>query len=113
MKWVNAMDDLQLLDWQMRVLAAAGKRQDWEKIQQLDSDISALLISLHGCEISEQKREALNKLQKVHQQVHQQVRQKRDELSKEMTQQRNQREGALSYAQFMDRELDEGRVVNE
>lgn len=107
------MDDLQLIDWQTRALAAAGKRQDWEKIQQLDSDIAALLCSLHGREISEHKREALNKLQQVHLQVHQLVRQKRDELSKEMTQQRNQREGALSYAQFMDRELDEGRVVNE
>lgn len=107
------MDDLQLIDWQARALAAAGKRQDWDKIQQLDTDIAALLCSLHGRDISEQKREALNKLQQVHLQVHQLVRQTRDELSKEMTQQRNQRERALSYAQFMDRELDEGRVVNE
>ncbi|MFZ3391244.1 hypothetical protein [Buttiauxella gaviniae] len=113
MKWVNAMDDLQLIDWQTRALEAAGKRQDWEKIQQLDSDIAATLCSLHGREITEQKREALKKLQQVHQQVHQLVRQNRDELSKELTQQRNQREGALSYAQFMEREPDEELVLNE
>lgn len=107
------MDDLQLIDWQTRALAAAGKRQDWEKIQQIDSDIAAMLVSLHGREMTEQKREAIRTLQQVHSYVHQLVRQKRDELSKEMTQQRNQREGALSYAMFMDREMDEGMVVNE
>ncbi|MEW7311528.1 hypothetical protein AB1E22_02130 [Buttiauxella gaviniae] len=105
------MDDLQLLDWQTRALAAAGKRQDWERIQQLDSDIAASLVSMHGREISDQKREAMRTLQQVHSYVHQMVRHKRDELSKEMLQQRNQREGALSYAVFMDQE--EGQVVNE
>lgn len=104
---------MQLIDGQMRALAAAGKRQDWEKIQQLDGDIAALLCRLHGHEISEQKRDALNKLQQVHVQVHRLVRLKRDELSKEMAHQRNQREGALSYAQFMGAEMNEGLVVNE
>ncbi|MGB7800209.1 flagellar protein FliT [Buttiauxella sp.] len=107
------MDDLQLIDWQTRALAAAGKRQDWDKIHQLDSDIAAMLISMHGREITPQKREALKQLQHVHRQVHSLVRQKRDELSQEMAQQRNQREGALSYAQFMESESEEGLAVNE
>ncbi|RPH29434.1 hypothetical protein EHN07_05720 [Buttiauxella warmboldiae] len=113
MKWANAMDDLQLIDWQTRALLAAGQQQEWEKIQQLDSDIAAMLCSLYGREVGEQKREALNKLQQAHRKVHQQVRQQRDELSQDMLQQRNQREGALSYAMFAGQEMAEGLASNE
>lgn len=100
MKWVNVMDDLLLIDWQMRSLAAAGEREDWQAIQKLDADIAAMLTRLHGAVLSEKKRQALEALQQVHGRVHLRVRTQRDELSKQLEQQRNQREGAISYAVF-------------
>lgn len=98
------MDDLQLIVWQTQALAAAGKRDDWDGIQQLDSDIARHLCHLHGRAISEQYRHALTGLRQVHHEVHQSVRQQRDALQHALLDQRDRRDGALSYAQFMDEE---------
>lgn len=101
------MDDLLLIDWQTRALAAAAREADWEKIAQLDAEIAALLAALHKQPLMAQKRAALKKLQQVHQQALQRCQLHSQQLRQKMTQLYRQRDGAQAYAAYMDDSLHE------
>lgn len=103
------MDDLLLIDWQTRSLAAAAKQADWEKVSQIDIEIAALLTTLQQMPLSDSKRKALVKLQQMHQQVLQLCQQSGQELQQKMAQIHLQRDGAQAYAVFADEET----FVNE
>lgn len=94
------MDDLQVMRYLARSLEHSASQRDWPKMQEIDSQIAALLASLKGQTLSAQKREALGALRQVHQNVIRYCQAQRDELEKQLARTRRNQEGATAYALF-------------
>jgi len=77
-------------------------------MQTVDARIADLLRALQGQPLTDDKRDALGELQRVHQQVSHYCQQRSDELQDKMAHARRNQEGAAAYAQFADAE-DAGR----
>jgi hypothetical protein len=73
-------------------------------VQDVDKQIAALLSTLSGTPLSDEKRAALKALQQIHRQVNETCRLESEDLERKMALGRRNREGAVAYAAFMDDE---------
>lgn len=94
------MDDIQVMRFLARSLEQSASQHDWPKMQEVDTQIAALLTSLKGQTPNAEKREALVALQQVHARVSQFCQTQSDELEKQLARTRRNQEGATAYAQF-------------
>jgi hypothetical protein len=98
------MDDIQVIHYLGRALTQAASQSDWSQVQEVDKQIAALLSSLSGTPLSDEKRAALKALQQIHRQVNETCRLESEDLERKMALGRRNREGAVAYAAFMDDE---------
>lgn len=98
------MDDIQVIHYLARALQQAASQQDWPQVQEVDTQIAALLTVLHGKSLTEDKRAALAALRDVHHQVNLLCREASAELEQKMALGRRNHEGAVAYAAFMNDE---------